>query len=685
MNKKPIKNKAAVTGFSYFIGIAATSFADNSVVAAAIILIGLVGALISGMLKKSAVVSLTLVSVAAGALGFTVYDINTRRPVFEKAGTGEGTMVIGTVSEKKELGFYQASYVVKADINGRAAKIMITAPDVHNIGAGDVIEADVTLSEFRNSGIFPERSYNLSRGVLLKGSADSISLVRHGSVTPIDYIRGYNAFIQSEVNSAFPNDVGGLLRAVFVGDKSGLSPRLVQDVRVAGVAHYTAVSGLHMTIIAHMSLLLFGLTPFRNNRRIKFAALVCIVLVFAVFFNLTSSVNRAAIMLIICYGGELFMRKGATLNSLGFALLLMLLFEPYAVFDVGLIMSFSGTFGAGVVTPALLKTLSDGDEKRGLKAKIVEGTVVSVCAGLCVLPASALFFGGVSVLSPLTSIIIMPFFTVAAGAMMLFSFFAVFGAVGDVFLLVAGIMSKIMNEVIGFFGGFSSAWISLEYWFVPFWLAFAIVAIAAIRLVYKSNTEALKAACISVAALALMICVYNMNALNSGNVYIKIYSDSSSAWLTAEQFGVKAVIVTSDTPRAAEILSMQSSNTVVALLNSTRNNEAAFKSLPSLEYIPPKHREVYDISGRFTLGVGEDEATLLINDYDFDVMFTRAANDNATLRGANLTVAYNRVRNKRDFGSDYVVYASRSIPVEFPHERNAYYEPVYLIIERVKE
>jgi ComEC/Rec2-related protein len=658
-----IRNKAAVVGFSYFSGIAAANFAG---VFPAAVAMGccLVTALVLGVLRKAQVYALILLALGLGLLSFTIYDINTRQPVFEKA--GEAVNITGTVEEKRELGFYQATYLVKTDINGKSTKILLTAPDAHNINVGDEIESQAVLSELRDTAIFPERSYNLSRGVLLKGGADSVELVRHGSKSPIDHIRDYNTFIQGKISAAFPNEIGGLLRAVFFGDKSGLSGSAsvqAQSIRVAGVAHYTAVSGLHMTMITHMFMLVFGLTAFRNNRRVKFAVLVCVVAALAIFFNLTMSVTRAAIMLIICYGGELFMRKGSTVNSLGFALLLILLLEPYAVFDAGLIMSFSGTFGVGVVAPAVTK---------GKKInRIVESFIVSACASLCVLPASALFFGGISVLSPLTSVIIIPFFTVAAGAIVLYSVFAplplFLGSIGQACLLVAGIMSKIMNEIIGFFGKLSGAWISLDYWFVPLWSALAIAAIVVIRLICKSNTKAVKAACLTVAALALMICVYNMNSVNSGRTYIKIYSDSVSAWAIVRQGNTEAVIVTADTPRAYEQIS-HLTPTVISLLKSTRNNAEVFGGVTE--------SAVYNISGKFVLDIHEDEAMLEIG--DFSILFTRAANDNAS--PANVTVAYNQVRKKRDFDSDCVVYVSRSVPIEHEFERNAYYEPVYLII-----
>jgi competence protein ComEC len=654
---KPIKNKAAVCGFSYFAGIGIASYIGF---AGAVLVIA---ALVLGIIRRFPIIALTLFSIGAGCLAFTITDIVQRQPVFEAA--GQTIEITGTVEDKSELAFYQSVYTIKTEINGVTTRILLTAPDNHKVSRGDFIEADITLSEFRNSGIFPEKSYNHSRGILLKAGADSVEFTEHGRQTAIHHIHEYNEYIRSLVMSAFPHrdlNIGGLLCAVFLGDKSQLSPESAHDIRISGAAHFTAVSGLHMTMIAHMLMSAFGLTPWKSNRKVKFIALLIAVAILAVFFNLTVSVTRAAIMLIIFYGGELFMRKGNTLNSMGFALLLILISSPFAAFDAGLLMSFAGTFGVGAVAPVLTGRES---ARRGHRA-LQNALITSTCAAVCVLPAAALFFGGISLSAPIVSVIILPFFTLAAGAMVLF---AATGGFFNIFLLIAGAMSKIMNEIITFFGQLTQAWISLDYWFVPIWIISAISAVSIIRFIYKSDTKAIKSACITIAGLALMISIYNANASVSERTYITIYSDSAAAWVTVRQGSTELIVVTADTPRAySQIRANSSSPAFLALLDTRRSFEQAFGGVAE--------NGIYDISGRFILEVGQTESRLTIN--DFSILFTRAGNDNAT--PADIIIASGWVRNKRDFNSEKVVYVSRSIPIENDYEINAYFDPVYLIL-----
>ncbi|MCL1880572.1 MAG: ComEC/Rec2 family competence protein [Oscillospiraceae bacterium] len=710
-----VKNKSAVIGFSYFGGTALGSlllafgevwivfFASGFFISVALVS-GLMPKL-NPLKTKTLLVPLLCFSIGSGVLTFSLHDRLTRQPVLDSA--GETLTLSGTVVEKNTLAFYTANYIIETEIAGVMTQIQLTAPENAFITNGDFISAEVYLSHFRNSGIFPERSLNHSRGVLLRGSSDSVELIRHGSPTLAGYITNHNERIRERIANLLPCDNGGLLRAVTLGDSSGLSSELRHNIQVTGLGHLTTVSGLHMTLVAHMFMLL--LTPFTlfRNRKIKFATLVIIVLLLTAFFGssgFSTSVTRSAIMLIIVFGGELFMRKGTTLNSLGFALFILILFSPNAVFDAGLIMSFSGTFGVGVVAPAIKKAVGGLFSKILRIDKLIDAFVISASASLCVLPASVIFFDGFSVLSLITSVILIPFFTLAVASVMLFAFLGVFtgipiisGSFAEAFLLIAGIMSRLMNALISFLGEWNWGWIPLNserYWFIPFWLVLSIVTVAIVRLAFKKNRLTFMSVGITIVTLALMVNVYNLHAVRSGRTYITLYSDSVAAWMQVTHGETRLIIATADTPRAYSAirasLNAQNSPTVLVLLNSVRNNEEAFSLIKSGHYIAPTTKPaIFDISGKFELDVryscSESEETVLtLTESGKRILFTRASNENAS--HSDIVIALGTVQNKREFPyAQRVVYVSRSVPAKYDYEQNVYFEPLYLLIHGAVE
>ncbi|MCL2633412.1 MAG: ComEC/Rec2 family competence protein [Oscillospiraceae bacterium] len=580
--------------------------------------------------NKAAVIGLFYFFVIA--MAFWLFDGIIHKNVYELA--GQTVHVTGAVTDITGHSRDTASYQVNTEISGVRVNLVMFAENT-DANHGDVIEFEAVLFRLRDNAKFPERSYNYSKGILLGAEAVSdVTIVNSANKTPVHYIRDYNTYIKSKIMTAFPNDNGGLLCAVFLGDKSFMSDDLSDNIRTAGAAHYTAVSGLHMTMITHMFLLVFALTPFRKNRYVKFIFLLITVIVLAIFFNMTKSFLRAAIMLIIVYSGEVFLRKGNVFNSLGFALLIILIFEPYACYDAGLIMSFTGTYGVGVVAPTLL-------QKRKFNV-IIEQLITSTCAAVCVLPAAAIFFKGTSLLAPITSVLFLPFFTIAAGSLVLF---LIFGGHAEIFLFIAGVMSRIMNGIINTLGSINKAWVSLDYAFINYWLILAVVTIAVIWIVYKEPVKTAKSAVITICCLAIMICTYNL--FSADRTYIEIHSDSVHAQVIIRQSNTETIITTSSKP---------AENTI---------------NLPELD------QATYDINGRFTLDVRENEQLITIDDYM--ILLTRSGNSLAS--GANIIIASGWVRNKREFNSEYVVYVSKSMLIEYDYELSPYYEPVMLILK----
>jgi predicted membrane metal-binding protein len=160
---------------------------------------------------------------------------------------GQTFTVTGVIVEKTEYSGDTAQYVVKADINGVKTKIRFFAEDIL-AEYGDTVTFEAKLRRLSDNTVFPERSYNFSKGIFLGAEAVSFSeteTFETSEKTPIYYIREYNRYIKSKIMTAFPNDTGGLLCAVFLGDKSRLSDGLAENIKIAGVSHFAAVSGLH--------------------------------------------------------------------------------------------------------------------------------------------------------------------------------------------------------------------------------------------------------------------------------------------------------------------------------------------------------------------------------------------------------------------------------------------------------
>jgi len=664
-----VKLKSALIGFSYLAGLICAFLLGFTPLQSVLIslIISFIGSILLFLKVKNIGIFALIFGIAFGV--YAAYRFTFMDSAF--ALDGETREISGVVLDKTSPSRGMAGYTVEAVVDGVKTRFSLYAPDI-GAEVGDTINFEAKFSLLQNNTAFDEASFYMSRGVFLKASTRSMPVaVKSDSLSPVLLIRGFNEKLKHSIMIAFSNDTGALICAVFLGDKSYISDELSASIKRAGIAHYTAVSGLHLTLMAHMLMSVLSLTRLQKMRRLKFAVLVSMTLIFMVFFNLSPSVTRAGIMLIIFYGGELFMRRGNTLNSIGFAALIILLTSPYSCLDAGLLLSIAGTIGIGVIAPAVNNHFKS---ERFKKAREVVG--MNLCASYSTLPLVAIFFGGASLVSVLTSIILLPFFTVLLTMMVIFALTAGFDGIS---LLIAGIMSRCMEIIITFFGGFKFAYIPLDYGFVLPWIVASAVLITLVALVYKEAIAGVKAAFVSLFALATM--VISTEYFNLVSTRFEVYTDGTSACIFLRYRNNSVAIITDDSRRTSlATLDFLHENyldeiCLLLVLNSTNNALRFFESIPAITYSAPSKEQInYDVGGVFTVMKNENEVLIHHNNTTISIAHIKSSSD------ANINVTYNFSVNAGDFSGD-VIHTSRRAEAEEENEFNAYYERINWVLK----
>lgn len=161
------------------------------------------------------------------------------------------------------------------------------------------------------------------------------------------------------------DDARGLVRGMVVGDTSAMPPSQVQDMRVAGLAHLTAVSGAHFAILimATGALLAAGGMP----RGVRAIAILVVASTFAVLVGPEASVLRALGMAVAVALALVWGRPARGLAALTTSVIVLLVVEPalsrslgfaMSVLAVGAIVLWAPRVAAllaKVVTPALAR------------------------------------------------------------------------------------------------------------------------------------------------------------------------------------------------------------------------------------------------------------------------------------------------------------------------------------------
>jgi competence protein ComEC len=133
----------------------------------------------------------------------------------------------------------------------------------------------------------------------------------------------------------------GLAEALLIGYKDDLDKKLVESYSNTGVIHIIAISGLHLGLIYW---LLLRLT--RPLKRKKLLWLRCVIIISSLWmFSLLAggapSVLRSAVMFTCLALGEASSRKGSIYNTLALSAFVLLVWNPFWLWDVGFQLSYS--------------------------------------------------------------------------------------------------------------------------------------------------------------------------------------------------------------------------------------------------------------------------------------------------------------------------------------------------------
>ncbi len=233
-------------------------------------------------------------------------------------------------------------------------------------------------------------------GALAKGDADTLTITEPQS----DWYGGLLALRAAafeRILLLFPES-GGVAAAMLLGDKSGLDSEEYERFSAVGVSHLFAVSGLHVSVLA--GALYFAL---RIDRPwLRFFLLAAFLVFYALLTALSPSVLRASVMLLCGALAFPLRRRRDGPSALAAAFILVLLYRPAALLQIGFQLSFSAVYGILLLAPMLQRAT------RRLGSALSGILSASVAVNLATLPVSALAFGLFQPLSVATNILLLP-------------------------------------------------------------------------------------------------------------------------------------------------------------------------------------------------------------------------------------------------------------------------------------
>ncbi|HCN83979.1 MAG TPA: competence protein, partial [Sphingobacteriaceae bacterium] len=150
------------------------------------------------------------------------------------------------------------------------------------------------------------------------------------------------------------NDAASVASTLILGYRADLSKEILDAYSKTGTMHVLSVSGMHVSIVfIVMAFMLKFMDRSKRLKLIRAALIIILIWFYAIITGYSAAACRAALMLSFVIIGKASQRKQNTYNLLAISAVLLLIYNPFFLFDVGFQLSYLAVIGLVYLYPKL--------------------------------------------------------------------------------------------------------------------------------------------------------------------------------------------------------------------------------------------------------------------------------------------------------------------------------------------
>jgi len=264
--------------------------------------------------------------------------------------------------------------------------------------------------------------------------------------------------LSEAINKSYITEQASILKAMILGVKTEISDNLKDKLNRAGIRHLTAISGMHTIILINALMFLFlGIGLWRKQ---AFFLTLIFILFFVMLTGFQSSTIRASIMAILLLLAQVVGRMSNSSRAIILTGLIMLLLNPYLLFDIGFQLSFLAVMGINYLFPIFSFYFRKIPKIWGIRSILI----MSLSAQIFTLPILIYNFGYISLIAPITNLLILPIlpfiliFGIISAVLALFSH-----SLALIFIFPCYILLSYLLKITNIFSSFAFSSIHLSF------------------------------------------------------------------------------------------------------------------------------------------------------------------------------------------------------------------------------
>jgi len=386
---------------------------------------------------------------------------------------GKEISIVGVIVDEPKIKEKTIVFPIKTE----KGKILIIARRYPEFEYGEEVKISGVLKEPEAKNSFNWKNYLLKDGILAEMDFPEIEKTGKNFGNSM---KKFSIFLRKKIEETVKENLpyldSALLKSLLFGEEEEIPFEWKEKLNQTGVRHIAAVSGMNITIISNLilSFLLF-LGLWRHH---AFYLSVFLILFYVLMIGAPSSAIRAAIMGILYLTAQYFGRLSSGERPVVFAATLMLFFNPLLLrYDIGFQLSFLAILGIVYFYQFFFEKL------KKFPKTVREGLSSTFSAQIFTFPILIYNFGQISLISPLSNVLILPILPAITILGFIFSFFGIFfKSVGYLLSFPCWLLLSYLLKVVDLCSKIPYSFLTLKLNFIFLLISYSILISLALYL-----------------------------------------------------------------------------------------------------------------------------------------------------------------------------------------------------------
>ncbi|MBC2163158.1 DNA internalization-related competence protein ComEC/Rec2 [Listeria booriae] len=353
------------------------------------------------LFKRSNLVVFFSIALAAG--GFFWFSDNQNQSVLE-SGELEATATLND-------GITIDGDAFRAQVMYRGERLQLSykiasqkeQQQLKQLKYGDQLQINGVLEapeKNRNKDQFNYQAFLYHKKVHWLWKANSLKPTHISNESLLHTLKNFRKSQLEKIDATLDNKIAPYIASLIYGDRSYVDATVYDNYQRLGVVHLLAISGLHVNLIVSGFLLLLRRLGFQIEKTA--ITIMCLLPLYCLMTGGNAPVVRAAVMTICLMLGNLLPIRITSLQALCCSFMLVFLFSPYCVFEIGFQLSYAVSFAI---------ILSGRKIMRRTSSNLLNSLYVSLISTISGIAVMSYHFYEFSIVGVFLNIIYVPLFT----------------------------------------------------------------------------------------------------------------------------------------------------------------------------------------------------------------------------------------------------------------------------------